>query len=179
MKSRRFSTLNWITDAASVNSFIWSGSLDMKVLMKKLLGYPPTNLLMLLTLSPISIPNILPNLAQFPFNKSVHFPFLYFPFTNFLSCSTYLFCFRHFFSVSHFPSYLHLFFGFRSYFPFHYSHQNKVKIKQKNISPSPFYDTLYILRGRSGGFTIRVLSPLFHFRFSISFSISFSVSFSV
>ena len=81
MKSRRFSTLNWITDAASVNSFIWSGGLDMKVPMKKPLGYPPTNLLTLPTLSPISILNILPNLAQFPFNKSVHF----FPFYIFLS----------------------------------------------------------------------------------------------
>ena len=69
MKSWRFSTLNWITNTVSVNSFIWSGGSDMKVLMKKPLGYPPTNLLMLPTLSPISIPNILPNPALFPFNK--------------------------------------------------------------------------------------------------------------
>ena len=80
MKSQRFSTLNWITDAVSVNSYIWSGGLDMKVPMKKPLGYPPTNLLTLPTLSPISIPNILPNLALFPFNKiclSIFIPFCY------------------------------------------------------------------------------------------------------
>ena len=80
MKSQRFSTLNWITDAISVNSFIWSGGSDMKVLMKKPLGYLPTNLLMLPTLSPISIPNILPNPALFLFIKiclSIFIPFCY------------------------------------------------------------------------------------------------------
>ena len=76
MKSQRFLTLNWITDAISVNSFIWSGGSDMKVPMKKPLGYLPMNLLMLPTLSLISIPNILPNPALFPFNKSVC-PFLF------------------------------------------------------------------------------------------------------
>ena len=76
MKSQRFSTLNWITDAISVYSFIWSGGLDMKVPMKKPLGYLPMNLLMLPTLSPISTPNILPNPALSLFNKSVH-PFLF------------------------------------------------------------------------------------------------------
>ena len=69
MKSQRFSTLNWITNAVSVNSFIWSGGSDMKVPMKKPLGYPPTNLLTLPTLSLISIPNILPNPGLFPFNR--------------------------------------------------------------------------------------------------------------
>ena len=69
MKSRRFWTLNWITDTVSVNSFIWSGGLDMKEPMKKPLGYPPTNLLTLPTLSPISILNIFPNPALFLFNK--------------------------------------------------------------------------------------------------------------
>ena len=78
MKSRRFSTLNWITDAISVNSFIWSGGLDMKVPMKKPLGYPPTNLLILPTLSLISIPNILPNPALFPFNRICPFIFIIF-----------------------------------------------------------------------------------------------------
>ena len=54
-KSRRFLTLNWITDAAYSNSYIWSSGPDMKVPMKKPPGYLLMNLLMLLTLFPTSI----------------------------------------------------------------------------------------------------------------------------
>ena len=103
-----------ITDTTSVNSFIWSGGLDMKVPMKKPLGYLPTNLLMLLTLSPISIPNILPNLALSPFNKSVR-PF-FIPFCCFsvfpFHCISVYYPFRlippyYSFPLSYIPSIVH------------------------------------------------------------------------
>ena len=111
MKSWRFSTLNWITDAISVNSFIWSGGSDMKVLMKKPGGYLPTNLLMLPTLSLISIPNILPNLALSPFTKIHLLIFILFCY----SCPSILFTPSIFFL--HFITFCLLF-----YFPFCYSH---------------------------------------------------------
>ena len=105
----------------------------MKVLMKKPLGYPPTNLLMLLTLSLISIPNILPNLALFPFNKSIHpffIPFCCVSILPFLCISVcYLFCLilsYYSLPLSYIPSVVHT--------------KNKVKKKQtKNQSIHFFY----------------------------------------
>ena len=69
MKSQKSSTLNWIIGAAYVSFSTWSGGSVMKVLMKKPLGYLPTNLLMLPTLFLISISHILSNPAPFQFNR--------------------------------------------------------------------------------------------------------------
>ena len=118
------STLNWIISAAYVSFSTWSGGLVMKVPMKKPLGYPPTNLLTLPTLSLISIPHILPNLALFPFNR-IHPPFLFF---------SVMFLFFHIVLLhllsSCFLSVL-LFSFPLSYLSFCYSHQNKVKQKKQ------------------------------------------------
>ena len=139
MKSQRFSTLNWITNAISVNSFIWSGGSDMMVLMKKPLGYPPTNLLTLPILFLISIPNTLPNLALFPFNK-IH-PSILIPFCCVSVLSVY-YLFRlipsyYSFPLSYIPSIVH-------------TKKNEVKKNKKTnksilkiiLSPK-IYDTLY------------------------------------
>ena len=138
MKSQRFSTLNWITDAVSVNSFIWSGGLDMKVLKKKPLGYLPMNLLTLPTLFLISTPHILPNLVPFQFNRihlSIFILFCYFPSSHIILL--------HLLS-SHFVSVL-LFSFLLSYFPFCYSHQNKVKQKQSNFKKKKIYQVHFMI----------------------------------
>ena len=124
MKSWKSSTLNWIIGYVSFST--WSGGSVMKVPMKKPLGYPPTNLLTLPTLFLISIPHILPNPVPFLFNRiclSIFILFCYFP-------SSHIILLR--LLSSHFVSIL-LFSFPLSYFPFHYSHQNKVKQKQSNF----------------------------------------------
>ena len=96
--------------------------------MKKPLGYPPMNLLTLPTLSPISIPNILPNPALFPFNKIC--PSIFIPFhcvsilSSLLHSIYYLFHlipFYYSFPLSYIPSFVHT--------------KNKVKKNKKQNNP--------------------------------------------
>ena len=174
MKYWRFLSLNWITDTVSVNSFIWPGGSDTKVPMKKPLGYPPTNLLMLPTLFLISIPHILPNPVPFQFNKicqSIFIPFRYSSVIphHFTPSIIFPFCF-------HFVIFLSAVLFSSLLFTPNQSQEKTVQFQKKQIYQVHFMIHYIFLGGRSGGCTICVISSLLRIPFSVSFPFSFYFS---